>query len=286
MATASVAAVAVDRTMPTVVVARTPVPGREVEFEQWLRRLVSAAREAPGHVHSDIQPPNDVHPGEWVILYQFTDAESLTAWLTSNERDEIVADGRELLAGVTREQVVALAHQPEPVTAVASFTVAPGNEHLYAEFHVRLIERLAAFPGFLRSEVFPPIPGVQADTVVVFAFDTREHLDAWLDSDARRIMLAEIDPFIVGERTINVVGGFAGWFGGPGMYHVKTWKQAAIVLLALFPTTLVLTAVRQWLVPDVYWVVGVLIGNVLGVIALTWLLMPWLTRLFAGWLRR
>ncbi len=134
--------------------------------------------------------------------------------------------------------------------------------------------------------MFPPIDGVQDETVVVFAFDTREHLDAWLDSDARRIMLEEIDPYIEGERTINVVGGFAGWFGGPGMAHVKTWKQAAIVLLALFPTTLVLTALRQWLVPDVHWVLGVLIGNVLGVIALTWLLMPWLTRLFAGWLRR
>ena len=61
--------------MPTVVVARTPAPGHEVEFEAWLRRLVAAARHQPGHVHSDIQPPNDVHPGEWVILYQFTDAE-------------------------------------------------------------------------------------------------------------------------------------------------------------------------------------------------------------------
>ena len=272
--------------MPTVVVARTPVPGREVEFEQWLRRLVSAAREAPGHVHSDIQPPNDVHPGEWVILYQFTDAESLTAWLTSNERDEIVAGGRELISGGTREQLVALAHHPEPVTAVASFRVTPGNEHRYSEFHGRLLQRLKTFPGFLHSEMFPAIEGVQDETVVALAFDTREHLDAWLDSDARRSLLAEIDPYIEGDRTMNVVGGFAGWFGEPGMAHVKTWKQAAIVLLGLFPTTLVLTALRQWLLPDIHWVVGVLIGNILGVMVLTWLLMPWLTRWFAGWLRR
>ena len=87
--------------MPTVVIARSPVPGHEAEFEQWLRRLVAAARRYPGHVHSDIQPPTDVHPGEWVILYQFADAESLHSWLTCEERDETDRRGsRSAPAGV------------------------------------------------------------------------------------------------------------------------------------------------------------------------------------------
>jgi antibiotic biosynthesis monooxygenase (ABM) superfamily enzyme len=272
--------------MPTVIVARTPVPGREDEFEAWLRRLVAAARVYPGHVHSDIQPPNDVHPGEWVILYQFATAESLEAWLTSDTRLSIMAEGDDLITGPQREQVIALAQGPEPVTAVASFRVQPGNEDRYAEFHQRLLARLEAFPGFLRSELFVPVEGVQDETVVVFAFDSRQHLDAWLGSDERRHMLAEIEPYLDGERTINVVGGFAGWFGAPGMANVKRWKQGAMVLLAIFPTTLVVTRLRMIVLPDVHWVLGVLIGNVLGVIALTWLLMPRLTRWFAGWLRR
>ncbi len=272
--------------MPTVVVARTPRPGCEPEFEAWLRRLVAAAREQPGHVRADIQPPNDVHPGEWVILYQFSTAELLDDWLTSDVRRSIIAEGDHLVDGPHREQIVALAQAPEPVTAVASFRVKPGNEHRYRELHTRLVERLGAFPGFLRSELFVPVEGVQDETVVVFAFDSRAHLDRWLDSDERRAMLAEIEPYLDGERTINVVGGFAGWFELPGATAVKRWKQASIVLLALFPTTLVLTQLRQWLLPDVHWVVGVLFGNVLGVAALTWLLMPRLTRWFSGWLRR
>jgi antibiotic biosynthesis monooxygenase (ABM) superfamily enzyme len=271
--------------MPTVVVARAPAPGREAEFEQWLRRLVAAARLAPGHVHSDIQPPTDIHPGEWVILYQFEDAESLNAWLTSETRDSIVAEGGELMLGTTREQRVALAHHPEPVTAVASFSVEPGYEHLYAEFHERLVERLGHFPGFIRSEMFMPIDGVQDETVVVIAFDDRAHLDAWLESDERRHLLAEIDPYIEGDRTLNVVGGFAGWFGRPGMADVKRWKQASVVLLAILPVSLVITALRLWLLPDINWAIGVVIGNVIGVIALSWVMMPFLTRLLAGWLR-
>ena len=127
---------------------------------------------------------------------------------------------------------------------------------------------------------------MQDETVVVFAFDSREHLDVWLESDERRLMLEEIDPYIEGDRTVNVVGGFAGWFGQPGMARVKTWKQAVIVLLAIFPTTIVLTALRMWLLPDAHWIVGIIIGNVLGVIILSWLMMPVLTRIFAGWLRK
>jgi antibiotic biosynthesis monooxygenase (ABM) superfamily enzyme len=227
-----------------------------------------------------------VHPGEWVILYQFTDAESLNGWLTSHRRDELVADGLDLIGGITREQVVALAHQPEPVTAVASFRVTPGAEGHYLEAHVRLLQLLMTFPGFIRSEMFPPIAGVQDETVVVFAFDTRQHLDHWLESEERERILAEIDPFIEGDRTINIVGGFAGWFGRPGMAHVKTWKQAAIVLLAIVPISLLVTAVRRSLLPDVNWWTAVLIGNVIGVALLSWLAMPFLTRIFAGWLRR
>jgi antibiotic biosynthesis monooxygenase (ABM) superfamily enzyme len=278
--------VAIDRKMPTVVVARSPVPGREAEFEQWLRRLVAAARRAPGHIHSDIQPPTDVHPGEWVILYQFADAESLHAWLTCEERDELVAEGRDLVTGGIREQVVALAHQPEPVTAVASFYVKPGSGTQYAELYNRLVSALMTFPGFIRSELFPPIPGIQEDTVVLLSFDTREHLDGWLDSRERERLLEEIDPYIEGGRTLNVVGGFAGWFGRPGMAEVKTWKQATIVLLAIIPISLLVTAVRRWLLPDVNWWTAVIVGNVVGVALLSWVAMPFLTRVFERWLRR
>jgi hypothetical protein len=272
--------------MPTVVIARRPVPGREAEFEAWLRTLVAAARKAPGHVHSDIQPPTDIHPGEWVILYQFKDSASINAWLDSPVRQQLMGEGRELTADDVREQVVALGQQPEPVTAVASFHVKPGNEHRYHELHVRLQEELSKFPGFIRSEMFEPVDGVQEQTVVVFAFDSREHLDAWLGSQARRVLLADIEPLLDGPRTVNVVGGFAGWFGRPGMAQVKRWKQAAMVLLAIFPITVALTAVRRWLLGDVHWIAGILFGNVLGVIALSWVLMPLLTRLFASWLSR
>jgi antibiotic biosynthesis monooxygenase (ABM) superfamily enzyme len=274
------------RSTPTVIVSRTPAAGREREFERWLRRLSAAARRSPGHVHSDIQAPTAAHPEEWVIVYQFADGDRLRGWLASREREELIEEGADLVVGPAREQTVALSGESDWVTAVASFRVLPALEDRYVEYQQQLVERMSAASGFIRSELFEPVPGVQDETVVVFSFDTREHLDAWLRSDDRLRMLAEMDEFIEGDRTLNVVGGFGGWFGRPGMAEVRRWKQAAVVLLALFPTTLLLTVLRRWLLPDIGVVLGVLIGNVLGVAILSWVLMPVLTRWLDGWLRR
>ncbi len=122
--------------------------------------------------------------------------------------------------------------------------------------------------------------------MIVFSFQTRDQLDQWLTSDARRDGLARLDEHISGERQINVVGGFGGWFS-LDRRQVKKWKQAAVVLLALYPTVLVLNEVFDWLLPEgTPYLLSVLIGNVAGVAILSWILMPRLTAWFDRWLRR
>lgn len=275
-----------ERSTPTVIVARTPVEGREREFERWLQRLVAQARQAPGHIHSEVQAPTPAHPGEWVIIYQFATAELLDAWLRSPERAELMAQGADMVAGEARTQHVATAPHSPSVTAVSSFRVRAGHKQPFDELHGRLLQRLATFPGFLRSEVFDPVEGVQDETVVVFSFDSREHLDAWLSSPDRERLLSDLEPHIEGGRTLNVVGGFGGWFARPGMAQVKRWKQASVVLGGLLPVVLVLTALRQWLVPDVPWPLATAIQSAISIVLLTWVLMPFLTRLLSGWLSR
>jgi antibiotic biosynthesis monooxygenase (ABM) superfamily enzyme len=127
------------------------------------------------------------------------------------------------------------------------------------------------------ADVFEPVEGVQEDAVNVVAFIARRHLDAWLASQRRRALLAEIEPHLAQDRVTNVVGGFGGWFPGEGPHEVRRWKQAALVLLALYPTALL---------PDLSLVPAVFLANAAGVAILSWLLMPWLTRTLDGWLRR
>ena len=71
---------------PTMIVVRRARPGREREFERWIRRLVARAADAPGAVDAELQPPDALHPGEWVAVDRFADNDSLERWLHSPAR--------------------------------------------------------------------------------------------------------------------------------------------------------------------------------------------------------
>jgi uncharacterized protein len=275
-----------DVNAPTVIVARRARPGREQEVEQWLRELATAAEHAPGHLGAAVQPPNEQHPGEWVIVYRFESTTALNDWLSSPRRLELMAVGEPLIDGPTREQIVAMTHQPDPVTAVASFRLLEGHEPALRKRYDALVSVISKFEGFLKVELFEPIDGVQDEAVIVFSFTNRVGLDRWLASDERRDILASIDEHLAGDRTLNVIGGFGGWFDKSGARVVKQWKQAAVVLLALYPISLLLGWLREALLPDIEFAVGTLLGNVIGVALLSWVLMPWLNRRLERWLRR
>ncbi len=240
----------------------------------------------PGYVDSTLQAPDVQHPDEWVIVYRFASPEQLDGWLASSHRHELIEQGGPLLDGEVREQVIALTDTAQPVTAVASFRIDPSAATEFREWYRRIHDVLDRFDGFIRSELVEPVPGTQDDTAVIFSFSSRDTLDRWLDSPERREALAEIDPIVEGERTVNVVGGFAGWFPGTASTTPHRWKQAALVLLALYPTSLAIGLVRDRLYPDLASPLSVFVGNVIGVAVLSWLLMPMLTRWFDRWLRR
>lgn len=224
-----------------------------------------------------------------MTVYSFEDAEQLDAWLASSVREDILAAAQDLLAGPTREQrVAALRTAPEPVTVVFSQRIVPEGDAAFTSLYDDVVHRLEASPGFLGSQLLRPVPGVQDDHVIVASFASRSDLDQWLESDARRAWVEDAADVIEGERTINVVGGFGGWFPaaldrprGP-----RRWKQAVAVLLALFPISLLITVVRSEVAPDMNMVLAVFVGNVLGVAALSFFLMPLVTKWLAGWLSR
>ncbi|MFW2381459.1 MAG: antibiotic biosynthesis monooxygenase [Acidimicrobiales bacterium] len=269
-----------------MIVARKPRAGQEREFERWLQRITDSAARMPGHLGSDLQPPGPKHPDEWVIVYQFDSQSLLDAWIESPLRAELLAEGAGLTEGNARVQQLATSSGDDPVTAVASFRVRDGERRAFEHDYEDIIESMATFDGFLNAQLFPPVEGVQDETVIVFSFRSRPQLDTWFTSDERRQELERLDEHIDGERQLNVVGGFGGWFAH-GPRAVKTWKQAATVLLALYPTVLVLNEVLGWLLPDDFpYLLAVLVGNTLGVAILSWILMPRLTTALDSWLRR
>jgi len=249
---------------------------------------VHQASLAPGFVQCNIEPPGPKHPNEFVVVYEFLDRTALSNWLTSTDRTSRIGTEPELFAGLPREQILATrTSDQQAVTAVSSFRLrhgTPGTD-FDAAFE-NLVREVETFEGFVQCQLLPAEEGLQEETIVVFSFESRRLLDTWLESAERERAMAQIDPLLERDRTTNVVGGFAGWFGEPGDSPVRTWKQAALVLGALYPTALFVGFVRDLILPDLPVLIATLIGNAGGVAILSWLLMPPLTRRLAGWLRR
>lgn len=222
-----------------------------------------------------------------MVVYEFSDHASLTNWLTSDERTSRIGIQPELFVGQPREQILATRSRAQQVvTAVSSFRLRPHVEPQFDAAFEQLLSAVEGFEGFRQCEMFPAEPGLQDETVVVFSFENRGLLDNWLASDERKLAMASIDPLLEAERTTNVIGGFAGWFGNSADSPVRTWKQAALVLGALYPTALAVGFVRDLILPDLSTPIATLIGNAGGVAILSWLIMPPLTARFADWLRR
>ena len=275
-----------ERVSPTVIVARKPRAGHELEFERWLQRITDAAARMPGHLGSDLQPPGPRHPDEWVIVYQFDSQSRLDDWIDSPLRTELLAEGAGLTEGDARVQQLATSTGDDPLTAVATFRVLDGQQRAFERDYEHIVDSMATFDGFLNAQLFPPVEGVQDETVIVFSFQTRQQLDVWFSSAERRLQLERLKEHTDGEHRVNVVGGFGGWFN-LGPREVKTWKQAATVLLGALPTVLLLNEVLDWILPDDFpYLLAVLVGNAIGVATLSWILMPKLTATLGSWLRR
>ncbi len=83
------------------------------------------------------------------------------------------------------------------VTGLVWRRVTPGNES-QVEAIMRQIMLLArGSEGFLGSEIFPPIPGVQDAYVVIYRFDRGETLRKWLASARRGDLLGRIEGLLV-----------------------------------------------------------------------------------------
>ncbi|PBC81096.1 MULTISPECIES: antibiotic biosynthesis monooxygenase [unclassified Streptomyces] len=275
----------------TVVTSQKVREGRTEEYRRWQDRANQAAREFEGFVDAEVYPPGAGEENEWVAVFRFSGMDCLTAWLESGRRRELLDEASGLFQGPPAQEVLRGGSPARPatdvVTAVISHEVKSGQEQQFLRWQEKTLMAQEKAPGFMGSELFKPVEGVQDHWVVVFRFDSRAHLDDWLHSEVRTKLLAEGSKYFTSYDVRKVGSAFSGWFqfdrrgGAP-----PDWKQAMSVVLALYPTVMVLNltvgvgleklTIREY--------IGLFLSNVLSVSALTWLLMPLVNRAFAFWL--
>jgi len=171
------------------------------------------------------------------------------------------------------------------VTEIITVSVKPGMEEAYRDWVDRIRQVEARVPVYQGLQLQPPIPGLQNDWVSLLRFDTAEHLNAWLESDARRDALEEVAPFI-DKREQQVATAFLGWFtfgDAPGQAP-PSWKQSMIVLLTLYPIVMLELLFLNPLTRSLGMAESTFIGNALSVAVTRFLLISLALRAFEWWL--
>ena len=210
---------------------------------------------------------------------------SRTAGSILTTRAELLDEAATLLQGAPDVQRLARANTgPATVTAVLSQRVHPDKASDFRRAQAEIGRVMRNFDGFIQSQLLPPVAGLQDEYVILFSFASTAALDLWIESPERREVIQRVDEFLDGTAELSVLSGFGSWFPSEDSIEPRRWRQAAAVLLALYPTTLVLVFTERSLELDVPWQATLLVSDALGVAALTWLLMPVVTRVLRRWL--
>ena len=171
-------------------------------------------------------------------------------------------------------------------SAVIIHRIPGDQEEWFLDWQRGVTAAAEAFSGYRGTDIYPATslrPGVW---VVVLHFDEDRSLQQWLDSPTRAEWVAKLTARIGTFDVTPLAGGFGVWFAEQSERGKPPpgWKMVATVLLALYPTVMLLTIFPGPFVQPLGFAVAMVIGNALSVSLLQYVVMPVLTRILRPWL--
>jgi hypothetical protein len=159
--------------------------------------------------------------------------------------------------------------------------VRPDRREAFTRWADNVLDMARRFPGNLGASLLHPGPG-SSEYHLVYRFVDDESLAAWERSSERRSALAHVEEMVDDERYARV-DGLESFFTRPAKAGPR-WRMTVLTVAAVFAITSVL---QQFAMPRLSgWPLEarLLLSAVVVVLLLGHVLMPALTRLFAGWL--
>ena len=176
----------------------------------------------------------------------------------------------------------------ELVTTVISHRVKPGRREGYEEWLKGVTAVARTFEGYLGVSIFRPQPNGPLDYVLVVQFFDCDCLLNWLHSDTRREWLARVAPLLVEPEKIQTLTGLEAWFDLPTSLKIpsgpKRYKQAILVWVGVMAVSLLRQPSVDPLFAGLPPIAAMGCSAAVTVAALTYFVMPQLTRIFKGWL--
>lgn len=173
-------------------------------------------------------------------------------------------------------------------SAVVVQRVPPAAVDAFLEWQRDASRATEGFAGYRGTEIFPPASGRGDEWVVLIHFDDEGSLARWLDSPERARRVEELRAKVGDFDLKTLEDGFGPWFVRKDQTQAAapaSWKMALTVLLALFPTVMLLTIFVGPLTSPLGLAASMLIGNAMSISILQWVVMPRLTKGLDPWLR-
>jgi len=174
-------------------------------------------------------------------------------------------------------------------TALITHRVREGRHADYERWIGEIAPLSKASPGHLDWHIVRPISGLTKTYTVVIRFDTKAHLQDWMQSPARTRLIEKAQPLFVDGDEFSISSGLDFWFA-PGAGHKVPvrWKQSLVTWSAIYPLVLgvplvVAPLLRQLGVADNH-LLSTLVATGIVVFLMTYLVMPRYTRLIHRWL--
>jgi uncharacterized protein len=182
-------------------------------------------------------------------------------------------------------RVGSLPEAPEEAMLVVSRRIKPGNNEKYEDWLRRVIQTAGEFPGFRGVTTLAP-EGLDSDIrYLIWRFDSKKNLDNWETSAVRTKFVEEVKRYA--DQHYESATGMETWFSVPDMHKVAVppkWKMlvvtfAAAYLVSVTARVLLSPVFGSWSIVE-----STLVYTAILVGALTYFIMPWLSRLLRDWL--
>ena len=143
------------------------------------------------------------------------------------------------------------------------------------------------FAGYRATDIYPPAGGPDDQWVIALHFDDEKSLQQWLGSPVRAQWVEKLRAKASDFEVKMLPGGFGAWFTGlqrESQAAPPGWKMVVTVVLALFPTVVLINLIAGPYLSKLGFAFSMLIGNFLSVSILQWGVTPRLTRVLRPWL--
>jgi uncharacterized protein len=177
-------------------------------------------------------------------------------------------------------------HDP-PATVDILQRVKPGCETAFEVVLADLCEAAKSFEGHLGVNIFRPIDRANPEYRIVFKFDRISHLKQWETSAIRQKLLKRANRLTVGSSQVSIFTGLETWFTLPQQPGVPPPPRYKMMVISGITIYVLINLINVLIVPMINPFppfLRTLIVTLLMVAIMTYVAMPRMTKLFAGWL--